>query len=150
MGITCSTRLQPTLWNNKRERGLRYVIGEYEPLLDSLVGGNFNDLAIPPGGLVRMHISLSMVERGTYRRRWHLRWTWANRPAEMKEDSDVTKVRVQAEGYWRDIIRLELCQCGIACAGSYNSLLLFWTCTQRTVGVVQTSVCPIRWFFLQR
>ena len=46
-----------------------YVIGEYDPLLDSLVGGNFNGLAIPPGGLVRMHMTLSMVERGMYRRR---------------------------------------------------------------------------------
>ena len=38
------------------------MIGEYDPLLDSLVGGNFNGLAIPPGGLVRMHTTLSMVE----------------------------------------------------------------------------------------
>ena len=35
------------------------MIGEFEPLLDSLVGGNFNGLAI---GLVRMHMPLSMVE----------------------------------------------------------------------------------------
>ena len=38
------------------------MIGEYDPLLDSLVGGNFNGLAIPQGGLVRMHVTLSMVE----------------------------------------------------------------------------------------
>ena len=38
------------------------MIGEYDPLLDSLVGGNFSGLAIPLGGLVRMHMTLSMVE----------------------------------------------------------------------------------------
>ena len=41
------------------------MIGEYDPLLDSLFGGNFNGLAIPLGGLVRMHMTLSMVE-GVY------------------------------------------------------------------------------------
>ena len=73
----------------------------------------------------------------------------ANRPTDIKEDSDVTKVS-KRKGYWRDMIRLELCQCGVACVRSYNSLLLFLTYTQRTVRVVQTSVCPIRLFFLQR
>ena len=38
------------------------MIGEYDPLLDSLFGGNLNGLAIPLGGLVRMHMTLSMVE----------------------------------------------------------------------------------------
>ena len=39
------------------------MTGECEPLLGSLVGGNFNGLAIglPPGGLVCMHMTLSMV-----------------------------------------------------------------------------------------
>ena len=41
------------------------MIGENDPLLDSLFGGNFNGLAIPPGGLVRVHMTLSMVE-GVY------------------------------------------------------------------------------------
>ena len=44
------------------------MIGEYEPLLDSLVGRDFNDLAIPPGAVAWfacMHMTLSMVE-GVY------------------------------------------------------------------------------------
>ena len=37
-----------------------YLIGEYGPIMESLVGGNFNGLAIPPTGVVRLQVHDAM------------------------------------------------------------------------------------------
>ena len=49
--------MEHTVTNKAVKQRIKHLIGEYEPLLESFVGGNFYGLAIPPGGLVLFHMT---------------------------------------------------------------------------------------------
>ena len=54
---TGGNNLEHTVTNAAVKQRIIHLIGVYEPLLESFVGRNLNDLAIPPGGLVRLHMA---------------------------------------------------------------------------------------------